>query len=55
MLQAYEKDLPALQILATCLFFDFAELCIYIRHFVRVPTLMFIVFVIYQKFKGGPL
>ena len=52
-----------LQILATCLFFHFAELCkvsarldnIDIRHFIRVPPLMFFDFAIYQKFKGGPL
>ena len=46
------------QILATCLFSNFAELCkvsarldnIDIRHFVRVPPLMFFDFAIYQKF-----
>ena len=50
-----------LQILGTCLFFNFAELCkisvrldyIDTRHFIRVPPLMFFYFLIYQKFKGG--
>ena len=45
------------QILATCLFLNFAELCkvsarldnIDIRHFIRVPPLMFFDFLIYQK------
>ena len=49
--------------MATCLFFNFAELCkvsarldnIDIRHFIRVPPLMFFDFAIYQKFKGGTL
>ena len=44
-------------------FFHFAELCqvwgrldnIYVTHFTRVPPLMFFVFVIYPKFKGGTL
>ena len=51
------------QILAACLFFHFAELCkfsarldnIDIRHFIRVPPLIFFDFLIYQKFKGGTL
>ena len=50
-----------LQILATCLFLNFLLLCkvserldkLDIIHFIRVPPLMFFVFVIYQKFKGG--
>ena len=52
-----------LQILATCLFFDFDWLCkvsamldnIDARHFIRVPPLMFFYFAVYQKFKGGTL
>ena len=52
-----------LQILAACLFFNFAELCkvsgrldnIDIRNFIRVPPMMFFDLVIYQKFKGGTL
>ena len=51
------------QILATCLFFNFAELCkvsarldnIYIRHFPMVSPLVFFIFVIHQKFKGGTI
>ena len=49
--------------MATCLFFHFSELCkvsarldnIDIRHFIRVPPLMFFDFEIYQEFKGGTL
>ena len=52
-----------LQILATCLFFDFLNPCkvserldnIDVIYFQRVPPLMFFDFVIYQKFKGGTL
>ena len=50
-----------LQKLATCLFFNFLYLCkvsetldkLDIRHFIRVPPLMFYVFVIYQKNQRG--
>ena len=50
-----------LQKLATCLFFNFLYLCkvsetldkLDIRHFIRVPPLMFCVFVIYQKNQRG--
>ena len=44
-------------------FFDFLWLCkisetldnIYVRHFTMVPPLMFFVFLIHQKFKGGTI
>ena len=47
--------------MATCLFFHFVEVCkvsarlnnIDIRHFIRVPPLMFFDFLIYKNSKGG--